>query len=440
MYGFYRFNLLVVALITLASFVTARTVITSQTCTTRFCGYPVHKIYKSTKTICKSTRYTKFRWRTVSKAKSTRTIKTTKTITSQRYTTISRVSTYTSESTIWIGTSTHTRKLTDTIFTASETVTIPVTTRVISASTRTIPAPSGFIGVDDDPDNVGARTAPTFIPRAVNTNEPIPEVELDRRNPEPEPRPEPEPEPEPVAANGRHVTAVICTKTIITKTGTSDLTKITTKISGTVTKTVFVATTTTVPPIKRVTIVSTRTIRRTTSKNKVAFATSKTTLFIYTTSTKYLSTVTSHIPVQTYYESCGTRNRSPRPNLQIGWAAWNAGPAPGEDVREFSNNGTAYDCCVSCHTYNSGGVCVGSLWRSNIWGGDPGCALSNDPDCVDEPFNPEFRSKCHLIIAASSAPALCRRQTYDFYTTGTEPEAVVSNGLTCRRYKFGRFW
>lgn len=432
MYGSARFSLLVVALITFVSFVTARTVITSQTCATRYCGYPAPQIFKTTKTIRKTARYTVTRWKTVSKPKSTRTVKATKTVTSQRYTTVSRVSTYTSASTIWIGTTTHTRKLTTTFFKAATTLTIPVTTKTITASTRTIPAPSGFIGVAEDPDNKAALNgkAPQW-----KRDTSILDLELNRRSAEPEPAPEPEPKPEP-AANGKHVVAITCTKTLLTKTGTSDLWKTTTKSSGTTTKTVFVATTTTLPPISRITKVSTRTIKLTTRKDKVAFATSWSSKTIYTTSTKYLSTSTLNLPVQTFYASCGAKNMSPQENIHTDWAVWSAGPDHDETVHVIMSNGTSYDCCVSCHTWNQGGTCIGTVWRSQIWEGDEGCAISNDPDCVWEPPNPEFRTKCELVIASSNAPSQCRRHNYQFYSTGTEPFSTVSNGLGCRRYKF----
>ncbi|KAK6529746.1 hypothetical protein TWF281_008908 [Arthrobotrys megalospora] len=426
MYSSSRFNLLVVALIAFISVVTARTVITSQTCATRFCGYavPQNKIYRTTKTIRKTVPYTVTRWKT---KKSTRTVKATKTVTSQRYTTISRVTTVTSEVTVWIGTSTHTRKLTETVRSATLTETYPATTLIITYPVKTIPAPSGFVGVDDDPDNRSARSQPvrTWIRR----DEPVLNEQLDRRNAEPE--------PEPVAANGKYVTAVTCTKTLVTKTGTSDLWK--TKTTGTTTKTIFVSTKKVTPPIKTVTKWSTKTVPKTTSKYKVAFASSITTTTLYTTATTFLTTVTSQLPVETVYDSCGPRNRSPRPNFQPYWAAYQAGPDRGENVHVIMSNGTAHDCCVACHTYNLGGVCIGSVWRSTIFTGDPPCWPSTDlEDC--DPWEPEFRSKCELVIAASNAPALCRKHTYSFYTTNTEPEAVVSNGLSCQRYKFSKWF
>ncbi|KAF3096362.1 hypothetical protein TWF102_006638 [Orbilia oligospora] len=419
MFGTSRFNLLVVALITFVSFVTARTVITSQTCTTRYCGYavPQNKIFKTTKTIHKSARYTVTRWKTVSKPKSV----------------------------FWTGTSTHTRKSTNTIYKATTTITLPVTTKTIPTSTITIPVPAGFTGVAEDPDNKAALTQPVFVPKR---DAPVLDVELDRRSaepapapaPEPEPEPEPVPEPEP-AAKGKHVTAITCTKTLITKTGTSDLWKTTTKWGGISTKTVVVSTKTIFPPI--VSTIRTTTITATivTSKDKVVFATSWTSATVFTTSTKYLSTVTKDFPVETYHPSCGARNISPPDRFSTSWSAWETNAFADENVHAIMSNGTNYDCCVACHTWNQGGTCIGSVWRSTIFEGDPPpCAFDPDPECDDTPFEPEFRSKCELIIASSSAPAQCRKHNYSFYTTGSEPRAAVSNGLSCKRFKFTRFW
>ncbi|KAK6334784.1 hypothetical protein TWF718_010230 [Orbilia javanica] len=430
MYGPSRFNLLVVALITFVSFVTARTVITSQTCVTRYCGYPVphNKIFRCTTSIQKTARYTISK--TTSKYTSTRTTKTTKTITSRKTSTTSKVSTATSISTIYSGISTHTRQLTTTIFIASTTLTIPVSTSTISASTKVIPTPSGFVGVGEDPDNKAALFGRPDWKRDIS----ILDFELGRRSAEPEPAPEPEPEPVPLA-NGKYVTAITCTKILLTKTGVITHWKTITK-SGITTKTAVVATKTTTLPITTVTKVSTKTITTKTTIPKVAFATSWASTTRYTTSTKYLSTSTLKLPVQTFYASCGSRNKSPQVNMRTNYAVYNAGPDSGENVHVIMSNGTDYDCCVSCHTYKAGGVCIGSVWRSQIWEGDPGCALSNDPDCVDIPPNPKFRSKCELIIAPSNAASHCRRHTYAFYTTGTEPFSTVSNGLGCRRYKY----
>ncbi|KAK6510876.1 hypothetical protein TWF506_009968 [Arthrobotrys conoides] len=441
MFGTSRFNLLVVALITFVSFVTARTVITSQTCSTRYCGYavPQNKIFRTTKTIHKSARYTVTRWKTVSKPKSVHTVKVTKTTTSQRKTWITRYATFYIGTTIWTGTSTHTRKSTTTIYKAATTLTSSITTITIPQSTKTIPIPAGFTGVAEDPANKAAlRGRPLDLKR----DAPVLGLELERRNAEPEPAPEPEPEPEPEpAAKGKHVTAVTCTKTLITKTGTSDLWKTTTKLSGTTTKTVFVSTKTVLPPISTIIRTSTKTVTLTTKKDKVAFATSWTSTTVYTTSTKYLTTVTKDYPVQTYHPSCGERNLSPQEYLSTYWAAWETWPHPDENVHVIMSNGTRYDCCVSCHTWNQGGTCIGTVWRSTIFEGDPPpCAFDPDPNCVDTPFEPEFRSKCELIIAASNSPAHCRTHEYSFYTTGTEPRAAVSNGLGCKRYKFTKVW
>ncbi|KAK6511382.1 hypothetical protein TWF481_000299 [Arthrobotrys musiformis] len=448
MFGSSRLNLLVVALITFVSFVTARTVITSQTCTTRYCGYavPQNKIFKTTKTIRKTVKYTVTRWKTTAKPKSTHTLKTTKTVTSQRYTTVSKDTTVTR--TVLAGGKTHTEFVThiSTILKPSATVTVSATTKTITPPTITIPAPSGFVGVAEDPDNKAALTEPRFTPPGGwKRHEPVLEVEHDRRSAEPEPAPEPEPEPEPVAvanAKGKHVTALTCTKTLLTKTGKIELWKTTTKWTGPTTKTIFVATKTTTPPISTVTKFNTKVVKTTELVDNLVVSNLWFTTTRYTTSTKYLKTVTSTLPAATFHASCGDRNRSPQQKYFYSWAVYNAGPdrAGGEVVDVILSNGTAYDCCVACHTYKKAGTCIGTVWRSNIWNGIPFCAISPDPDCVDEVFEPEFRSTCELIIASSNAASQCRKHSYDFYNTGTEPYSAVSNGLGCRRYKFGQFW
>ncbi|RVD89633.1 uncharacterized protein DFL_000632 [Arthrobotrys flagrans] len=419
MLGSSRFNLLVVALVAFVSFVTARTVITSQTCATRYCDNPPNKIYKVTKKIHKTARYTVTRWKTVTKPRSTRTIKVTKTVTSQKYSTIWQTSTTSTLVTIWIGTTTHTRTVHATSTSTTKTVTLPESTSTITTPSVTVAAPSGFVAIVDDPINEGIEAEPA----------PPPWWENGRRSRR---SAEPEPEPEPVAAKGKYVAALTCTKTLLTKTGTSDLWKTTTKAAATTTKTI-VTTKTVLPPLQTTNKTTTKIITLgTTSKYKVAFASSifTRTLTSYTDATTYLSTVTTNLPVPTYYESCGTKNRSPPPEFRRHWTVVDAGPDAGETIKTTFSNGTSYDCCASCHTYNEGGVCIGSVWRALTWWGELGC--------LEGPC-PEFSSKCELVIATSDEPAQCRAHGYKMIETLHDMEAIVSNGLSCARWKFDWF-
>ncbi|KAK6334580.1 hypothetical protein TWF718_010037 [Orbilia javanica] len=420
MYGF-RYTFLMVALITFVSFVTARTVITIKTCSPRYCDHPVPngKVRSATTTIHKETPYMITKLKTVTKPKYTRTITGTTTTTRQR---VSTVSTVTIIKTIWTGTSTHTRKFI--VTSPSSTETLPTTTTTIS-STRTIAAPSGFVGVNDDPDNKAARDIPG---RGIKRDS---SDELDRRNAN----------PEPAIAKAKYVTAVICTKTLLTKTGTRVTWKPYTKSTGTTTKTLFLITQTFWPDITTITVKGAKTLYTTISSYKVVFDSSTSTVSLGVATT-YLSTVSSHLPVETFHAACGPRNQGPRPDQRanVGWAAYQAGPDPDEGVIQFQSDGTAYDCCVACHTYSQGGTCIGSLWRSNIWGGDSGCLGWLDDCDWEPPTLPEFSSTCNLVIAASNAPGLCRRHGFNYYSITTENEAAVSNGLGCRRYKFGKWF
>ncbi|KAK6526006.1 hypothetical protein TWF281_011047 [Arthrobotrys megalospora] len=420
MLGSSRFSLLVVALVAFISFVTARTVITSQTCATRYCDTPPKKVSKITKTVHKTARYTVTRWKTVAKPKSTRTVKVTKTVTSQRYSTVWQTASTTSLVTIWIGTTTQTRTVHATLTSTTTTITLPESTLTITTPSVTVAAPSGFIAIVDDPINEGIEEEPAPPPWWSGGRH--------RRDAE----------PEPAAAKKKYVTVVSCTKTLLTKTGTSDLWKTTTKAAATTTKTI-VSTKTVLPPILTTTKTTTKITWTTTSKYKVAFVSSifTRTVTSYTDATTWLSTVTTNLPVPTYYESCGTKNRSPPPEFRRHWTVIDAGPDPGETIKTIWSNGTSYDCCAACHTYNEGGVCIGSIWRAQTWWGELPCW--NPPEFPEPEPCPEFTAKCELIIATSDEPSQCHIRGYRMIETLKDKEAIVSNGLSCPRWQFHGF-
>ncbi|KAK6337043.1 hypothetical protein TWF718_009829 [Orbilia javanica] len=418
MAGSSRFSLLVVALIALVSFVTARTVITSETCTTRYCNYPPKKVIRVTKPICKTTRYTVTRWKTVSIATSTRTISETVTVMSQRYTTIWRTSTVTTLATVWIGTTTHTRTVHVTTTSTNATVTLPLTTFTITTPSVSLPPPPGFTAVADDPDNKERLENPPNDP-------PWWESGRHRRNAEPEPEP---------ATAKRYASAVTCTQTLLTKTGTSDLWKTTTKASKTTTKYVGVTKATSFLP--RITLTSTTTkyiFTGTTSKYKVAFFSTifTRTLTSYTDTTTYLSTTTTDSPAPTYYEACGPNNRSPGPHFNSLWTSELFGPGAGEVVQQIPTNGTSYDCCVACHTYSGVGTCIGNVWHAKTWWGELPC---QGADC------PEYTARCDLVIAQPDAETQCRRHQFSFTMTFNTMLIIVSNGPTCNRWMFWGFF
>ncbi|KAK6343585.1 hypothetical protein TWF730_011176 [Orbilia blumenaviensis] len=416
MVGSSRFNLLVVILVAFTSFVTARTVITSQTCATSYCDVAPKKVYKVTRTIHKRTPYTVTRWKTIIPPKSTRTIKVVKTVTSQKYSTVWQTLSTTTLITKWIGTTTHTRTVHDTTTITTKTVTVPTSTFTVTTPSVTVPAPSGFVGVADDTDNSWDVSPPDDGPWWAGK----------RRSAEPEPEPAPK---------KKYVAAVTCIKTILTKTGTSDLCKTTKKAAATTTKTVVVSTKTVLKPLLTVTKTTTKIASVTTSKYKVAFASGiffTSTRTAYTDTTTYLTTVSSDLPAPTYYESCGPRNKTPGPRVRQEWVLMDAGPDEGETVHVIWGNGTSHDCCAACHTYNQGGVCVGSLWRALTWWGEQKCL---EPPIGPEPC-PEVMTKCELIIAASDAPDQCRQRKYTLGQERDIKEGIVSNGLNCKRFKF----
>ncbi|KAK6538435.1 hypothetical protein TWF694_010020 [Orbilia ellipsospora] len=293
-------------------------------------------------------------------------------------------------------------------------------TSTITPPSVTVPAPSGFVGVNDDPDNWEIFVPPDDGPWWWDSDR-------KRRSAEPEP----EPKPEPVA--GKYVTAITCTKTYLTKTGTSDIWKTTTKPGATITKTLVMSTKTVLLPILTVTKTTTKITRITSTAPHVFFPSSifTKTLTAYTDTTTYLTAVTSNLPSPTYYESCGPRNRSPSPGIEF-WTAYHIGSDPDGDVHVIFNNGTSHDCCAACHTYSQGGVCIGSVYHAlTSWG---------EQKCVEPPLGhspcPEFSAKCELIIATSDAPGQCRQRQYSLTQDNPEGLAIVSDGLSCKRFKF----
>jgi hypothetical protein len=398
-----RFSLWAVALLTFVTLCTARTVITTQRCTTRYCGHAVAKPHTLTKIVNIRTPYTVTRWKTITKPKATATLTGTKSVPIYRYTTIYTV---TLHFTKWVGTSTHTRKFTTRV--PATTVTDPLTTKTITPATIQVPTPKGFLPVYDDPENVAAG--------------------LKRREAEPEP------EPEPIPGAKQYASAVSCTKTYLTKTGTSDLWKTTTKTTGTTSKTLAWTSITYYPDIITITAKNAPTISTTTTAPKVVFDTTTITISVGT-ATVYETTVTTTIPVATNYLACGARNQAPPPaGLQNFLYADYVGPDAGEPVYVLNkyNNGTAYDCCALCFEQGGPDQCVGSVWYYiGPWG--PPCLDWETIDCEWGEF--EATALCRLIMA-SSAPGTCPRHTFRFAQTSSDPPVVVSNGPKCNRFKF----
>ncbi|KAK6531510.1 hypothetical protein TWF281_008311 [Arthrobotrys megalospora] len=377
-----RFSVLVTFLITLVSLCAARTVITIEKCTTRFCGSPV-KVYRTTKTVRTTARYTVTRWKTVIKPAATKTFTESASWGFQTDTTT--LHTITQFKTIWIGTRTHTRKFT-----------------AIVPTTVLIPIPPGIVGVNQDPDNKAAQT-----------------IRPQKRDAEPEPVPELELELLAERA-AKYASAVTCTKTLLTKTGTSDLWKTTTKTSGTRTITV---------PGHLITIVDTttakgaKTVVVTTGMSKVAF--DSTTI-----------TLTRPNPTPTYYQACGYRNRAPPQELlNRQWLLEGAGWDEDEPTIYTEGQMNAYDCCVSCWTLPaSQGKCVGSIWHYIGPWGPPLCDWEHDENCGITPPD-EPTGSCRLILEAKKG--VCRRHTYTYYGPDLSVGPyVISNGPGCLRWKW----
>ncbi|KAK6514295.1 hypothetical protein TWF506_008691 [Arthrobotrys conoides] len=400
MRGFSRFNLLVLALITFASFCTARTIVAIDgKCATRYCNHPVPKsrVYKITKTIHTTGRYTVTRWKTVTKPKATKTITGTNKVTATVTKTISTVTSVVTKS----ETVTYTQKSTITI--TSLIGTQSITTKTLQ-STVTIPVPSGFVGVNDDPDNRLAGQ------------------EIKRREAEPEPEP---------GAQKKYITAITCTKTLLTKTGTSDLWKTTTKTAGTVTKKVW--TTQTVRSTKTVTKQNPVVIKTTVTKTATATEHTKVTTTSYSIS--YLTTVTTSLPKTTFLAACGVRNHGPPPDEERFYAA-GAAPDADEILKIVWSNGTQYDCCVACQTYSGPGVCMGSVYNYLGAWGPPDCPELDWEVC---PFpEPKWYSRCELAISGGAGGGTCRQHRYEYQWYFGQPPTIVANGPGCKRFKYRR--
>ncbi|KAK6332560.1 hypothetical protein TWF730_004220 [Orbilia blumenaviensis] len=406
--NFSRFNILVLALITFASFCTARTVITiNGSCATRYCGSPVpkSKIRKAVKTFCTTVPYTVTRWKTVTKPKTTTTIRKTKKISLVVTKTISTVTSTATKSSKVTRTSTFTVTVPRWIATGS------ITTFTLQSPTVTIPAPSGFVGVNDDPDNV--KSLPPINPLA-------------RRDAKAEPEPGNHP---------RYITAITCTKTLLTKTGTSDLCKTTTKTIGTAKETVW--TTQTIRSTKTVTKKGAVTVRTTVTKYTTVSAV--TTRSVTRAATSFFTTETVSVPRATYYAACGIRNQGPPPDERRYYAA-EAAPFADEKIEIIMSNGTIYDCCVACQTWAGPGTCMGSVYNFAGFWGDPGpwpcedIQLPGFPTCPPPPVA-KFSSKCELAISDSKS-GTCRRQKYEYWWYTEQPPTVVSNGPGCKRFKY----
>ncbi|KAK6495447.1 hypothetical protein TWF481_003466 [Arthrobotrys musiformis] len=398
----FRFSVLVTALITLVSLCSARTVSTIQKCTTRSCGSPV-KVYRTTKTVRSTARYTVTRWKTVTKPAK---IVTTTSVIWRTVTTALRTATTTK--TITISTSTSTATSLFWIFTPTTTVT-SATTTTITPKAVVVSAPSKLFAINEDPDN-----------------QPTPKPKVKRAA-------EPEPEPEPIAGGAKqYASAVTCTRTLLTKTGTSDLWKTTTKKSGTKT----VAELTTIPVTTTVTSKGAKIITKTTS---VVWTTVTT-----TTSTVvfgfqwFATTITVVLPTPTNYIACGPRNQAPPEELWRNYyLVGGDGYSPDEPTIYTEHTDYSLDehgCCAKCWTLPaSQGKCIGSIWENHApWHDD----LNDCPGDLDECWiTPPgtVTSACRLIL--ESKQGVCRRSDYNLYQDMTGRSRVFSNGPNCLRFK-----
>ncbi|KAF3150086.1 hypothetical protein TWF594_009985 [Orbilia oligospora] len=371
----FRFSILVTAFITFVSLCAARTVITLEKCTTRSCGVPV-KVHRTTKTDHVTARYTITRWKkTVTVPAKIVTVVDTKPAWKTKTVTASTV---TKE--IYITTGERRTEIVIRTKTISSVIaTLPVITRTIRPQTVVIPAPSGVYGVNQDPANKAGQT-------------------ITRRNAEPEPTP---------GAAKKYPSAVVCTKTLLTKTGTTDIWKTTTKKKGT--KTVSKSYTTSTRT-KTVTVKNPKIITKIAGfiTNTTSITTSTT---ITTRVTLFEKTVTEILPTPTFYAACGASNRVPPPDFGTFWLV--GGPGYSDDEPTIYTEG-------SVHYYLG-------LW------GDPNCDWEHDEDCgVPPPGEPT--AGCRLIL--ESKKGVCRTSNYYFYVDVTNPPIVFSNGPGCLRYKY----
>ncbi|KAK6331600.1 hypothetical protein TWF718_002149 [Orbilia javanica] len=417
MYLSSRLNLLVVALIALVSFCTARTTITIQSCATRYCANPT-EVLRTTKTIHKTTRYTKVRWRTSTK------YKTTTTTTSTRFATTTKYSTSTLKTvTIITGTSTRTQTLPHWFF-ATEPYTVTWLRTSIYTPTYTVPTPSGFLALDNDPDNAASPDY-TALPSAV--------VDADKRNVKID--------IEPRDPANKYASAVTCTKTLLTKTGTSDLWKTTTKTSSTSTKVVYKTLTITRSSTKTVTAKDAKTTRVLFTTYTSIYGTSTETIWTMLPTTLFTTTVLTSEATATVYAACANANVAPDHIIYHRHAAVNYGPDPDEKVVEIVAPGGPETCCALCQTYSGPGQCMGSIY--NFLG-----AEIPEEDCPDAwsggvflgwefcPYDPDNDMKCQLII--SQEEESCRTRTFEFIPAvfGKTRDKHLSNGPACARFKY----
>ncbi|KAK6356541.1 hypothetical protein TWF718_000896 [Orbilia javanica] len=394
---FLRFNVFVTLLITLVSLCAARTVITVQKCTTRSCRFPV-KAYKTTTTVCKNTQYTKTCWKTVIKPAKTATVLNTKSAWTVKTVTASTVYKYISS------TSTETSTVTmwemETKFT-----TAPVLTTTLTPKTVVIPAPSGIFGVNQDPANarqsIQARPSKIFKRAA-------------------------EPEPEPAGAAGKwYPSAVVCTKTLLTKTGVSILPKTTTLRKGTttVTKSVYRTSTRT----QTVTIKNPKTVTSTRVSLSTVLVPFTKTLLAW--STRFDTTITEVVPTPTFYAACGAPNSVPKREASLLVIVGGLNYSEDEPtIYTVTENTTPHDCCVSCWTLPaSQGKCIGSI-HYNL--SPRNCDLVGEGvDCADPSI-----SGCRLIL--ESKKGVCRTANYWLYQDHTDVHKYISNGPGCLRFKY----
>ncbi|KAK6511133.1 hypothetical protein TWF481_000055 [Arthrobotrys musiformis] len=413
-----RFNFLILALITLVSFCTARTTITIQSCTTRYCANPT-KVLRTTRTIHKTARYTVTRWKTSTKYKSTHTLTSTKYATTTKYST-STVRTVT----IYTRTLTTTQTLPNWFF-ATTPYTVTWGRTVVTTPTYTVPTPTGFLAVDNDPDN---SAGPEYSALPVTQVQPDKRSEIQHENLEPR---------DPA---NKYASAVTCTKTLLTKTGTSDLWKTTTKTAS-VTALVWKTITITRSGTKTITANNAPTIRTVSTKWTSVYGTSTETIWTMLPVTVY-TTITQTAQTTTVHAACQNINIAPDAEVpQQAYEAINFGPGPNEKIVEIIAPGWAKTCCELCHTYSGPGQCMGNVFHflgAEIPEEDCPDAFSNGVFMGWEfcPNDPDDFMRCQLVI--SEGDDTCSAQTFELrpYVFGKSRYKHVSNGPACARYKY----
>ncbi|KAF3311356.1 hypothetical protein TWF173_008496 [Orbilia oligospora] len=392
----FRFSILVTAFITFVSICAARTVITLEKCTTRSCGVPV-KVHRTTKTVCATARYTITRWKTVTAPAKIVTVVDTKPAWKTKTVTVSTVTKGILVTTGERGTEIVIRTKTISSFIA----TLPVFTRTIRPQTVVIPGPSGIYGVNQDPANKAGQT-------------------ITRRNAEPEPT---------AGAAKKYPSAVVCTKTLLTKTGTTDLWKTTTKKKGT--KTVSKSYTTSTRT-KTVTVKNVKTITKIVGfvRNTTSITRSTT---ITTLVTLFEKTVTETLPTPTVYAACGALNRVPPDDFGTFWLVGGPGYSDDEPTIYTEGDMSQHDCCVSCWTLPaSKGKCVGSIYYYLGRWGDDLCSEFDEECGITKPG--DITAGCRLVL--ESKKGVCRTSGYFFYQDVTNLPIIFSNGPGCLRYKY----